>query len=72
MDPVVECYHATKRFPNNEAYGLASQMQRSAVPVPANIAEGREASAGPNLYSICLSHTDRSQSLRHTSKSLRD
>jgi len=33
-------YKATARFPNEERYGLTSQMRRSSVSVPANIAEG--------------------------------
>ena len=42
MDLVVECYQITKKFPKSESYGLASQLQRAAVSIPANIAEGRE------------------------------
>ena len=42
MDLVVDCYQITKRFPKSEIYGLASQMQRAAVSIPTNIAEGRE------------------------------
>jgi four helix bundle protein len=42
MDLVVMCYQATKEFPKSEVYGLANQLQRSAVSIPANIAEGRE------------------------------
>ena len=42
MDLVVMCYQATKKFPKSEVYGLASQLQRAAVSIPANIAEGRE------------------------------
>lgn len=33
-------YSLTDSFPRPEVYGLASQMQRAAVSVPSNIAEG--------------------------------
>ncbi|MBX4205310.1 MAG: four helix bundle protein [Candidatus Doudnabacteria bacterium] len=33
-------YKITAEFPKSETYGLASQMQRSAVSIPSNIAEG--------------------------------
>ena len=39
-DLVVECYRLTKLLPKTEMYGLASQIQRAAVSIPANIAEG--------------------------------
>ena len=35
-----ETYSTTKIFPKSETYSLTSQMQRSAVSVPSNIAEG--------------------------------
>ena len=39
-DLCVEIYGVTRRFPKEELYGLTSQIRRSAVSVPANIAEG--------------------------------
>jgi len=40
MDLVTMCYKLSRRLPDTERYGLVSQMQRSSVSVPANIAEG--------------------------------
>ena len=40
MDLVEEIYRLTQSFPKKEVYALSSQMQRAAVSIPANIAEG--------------------------------
>ncbi len=37
---VLAIYRICRSFPSEERYGLTSQLQRAAVSVPANIAEG--------------------------------
>ena len=37
---VLSIYGLTKKFPASERYGLTFQLRRSAVSIPANIAEG--------------------------------
>ena len=40
VELVKEVYSVTERFPDDELYGLTSQMRRSAISIPSNIAEG--------------------------------
>jgi four helix bundle protein len=40
IDLVKETYKLTETFPKLETYGITSQMRRSAISIPSNIAEG--------------------------------
>lgn len=37
---VDDIYHITRNFPENEKFGITSQIRRSAISIPSNIAEG--------------------------------
>jgi len=40
MELVIEVYWVTRSFPDTEKFGLMTQMRRTAVSLPSNIAEG--------------------------------
>ena len=40
LDLVKDIYQITTAFPKTESYGLSNQIQRAAVSIPSNIAEG--------------------------------
>ncbi len=40
IEIVCDTYDLTNKFPRSELYGLVSQLRRSAVSIPSNIAEG--------------------------------
>jgi four helix bundle protein len=40
MDLVIESYRVSRLLPKPEMFGLTTQIQRAAVSIPANIAEG--------------------------------
>jgi four helix bundle protein len=57
MDLVEAIYKVTRTFPNDEMYGLTSQLRRAAVSVPSNIAEGQgRASTREFLYHLSVAH----------------
>jgi len=54
---VVRIYEVTRAFPREEMYGLTSQIRRSAISIPSNIAEGQARNTRPtfaNFIDIAL------------------
>lgn len=57
MELVQLIYQITQSFPADERFGLVSQMQRAAVSVPSNIAEGQgRKSAGAFANHLWVAH----------------
>lgn len=52
MDFVEEVYLVTKQFPVEERYGLTSQLRRSSVSIPSNIAEGQGRRADAEFHHL--------------------
>ena len=40
VNVVKDIYVLTEKFPKQEMYGIVSQMRRSAISIPSNVAEG--------------------------------
>lgn len=47
-------YRLTKLFPKEERYGFVSQMQRAAISIPSNIAEGKGRRSDKEVRKFCL------------------
>ena len=54
MKLVKSVYALTKNFPKEELYGLTSQMRRSAVSIPSNIAEGSQRTSDKEFSNFIL------------------
>jgi four helix bundle protein len=57
MDFVESIYTVTKAFPREELYGLTSQLRRSGVSIPSNIAEGQGRGTDPEFtHRLSIAH----------------
>ena len=50
MELVGQIYNLTRTFPDIEKFGLVSQMNRCAVSIPSNIAEGTSKSSDKHFH----------------------
>lgn len=53
MALVLDVYKNTQNFPSHELYGLTSQIRRSAVSIPSNIAEGAARNSDKDFIRFC-------------------
>lgn len=57
MDLVERCYKASTNFPRSEEFGLRSQLRRSAVSIPSNVAEGHgRSTTGDYCRHVLIAH----------------
>jgi len=49
-----QCYALTTKLPKNEQFNLCNQIRRSAVSIPANIAEGHRRTRKTYLYHLSI------------------
>jgi four helix bundle protein len=72
MDLVLESYKLAALFPRNETYGLRSQLQRTAVFIPANIAKGHgRKHLGDYLHHLSVANGSRMELETHILIALR-
>lgn len=51
---VLKIYNITEKFPQNEMYGLVSQIRRAAVSIPSNIVEGKSRGSQKDLLRFLM------------------
>jgi len=62
MELVEAVYKMTKAFPKEELYGLTSQLRRSVVSVPSNLAEGHSRSGSREfMHRVSIAHGSLSE-----------
>jgi four helix bundle protein len=67
MDLVVDVYKSTQNFPSEEKFGLTSQMRRSAVCIPSNIAVGSGRDSDKQFqYFLGIASGSTSELITHT------
>ncbi|KKP38147.1 MAG: s23 ribosomal protein [Candidatus Peregrinibacteria bacterium GW2011_GWF2_33_10] len=54
IEIVNEIYEITEKFPKEEIFGLTSQIRRSAVSIPSNIAEGSQRTSNKEFANFIL------------------
>ena len=55
----LDIYKLSKLFPEDEKFGITSQLRRATASIPANIAEGDIVSIAENSFNISLLHMVR-------------
>jgi four helix bundle protein len=74
IDLVTKIYKITNDFPKEELFGLTSQIRRSAVSIPSNIAEGAARTSKKeflNFLSIALGSSSELETQLIISKNLK-
>jgi four helix bundle protein len=54
VELVLDVYSVTKKFPTDEKFNLVSQINRCAVSIPSNIAEGKSRGTDPDFKRFLL------------------